>query len=160
MTKEKLEYIYTRRQVGLRPTRFCYTDYIGHSDYLLIDNVKWMAKHPTWLCPLVLLCLCSPEFVYLVLCSLVLRFSGIMSFVYLALFLYVSSSSCFSCYLVLIASWRKRPWGWSPHTSLYYLVPRPLVLVYSFVWSFVLSFFSSLLQCPSLFLSSCSHLSL
>ena len=31
----------------LRPTRLCYTDYLGHSDYLRREHVKWGAKHST-----------------------------------------------------------------------------------------------------------------
>ncbi len=62
----------------LRPTRLYYIDLVVLSScsYVLLYSFAW-------------------SFV------LLLSGSGLLSFVYLALFLYVSSSSCFSCYLAL-----------------------------------------------------------
>ncbi len=82
--------------MGLRPTWLCYTVYMGHSDYLLRENVKWGAKAPhlTLLQYFVILSPCSLVLFLFFLCSPVLRF-----FVFLSTFALVL---CFICSLVLL----------------------------------------------------------
>ncbi len=104
----------------LRPTRLDYIDFVilSSCSYVLLYSFAW---------------------------SFVLWFSSVLSFVYLALVLHVSSSSCFSCYLVLSEET-------SPTLDLIILSRVPL---FSCIRDFDPLFSRSSVLCFSVLLCSC-----